>query len=124
MTPAHPPARLNGESLLDALESGEVRVAERKGDDWVVHGWVKEAILDLFRGGKKEIKLKLRAEVGPLEEALIFGVTWRPTWRPWPPSPPCARSPETFASTSRGGSVWSRAVPRSGAGRSWAGALS
>ena len=44
------PARPSGESLLDALESGEVRVAERTADgDWVVHGWVKEAILDLFR---------------------------------------------------------------------------
>ena len=41
---------LAGEALLDALESGEVRVAER-GDDggWRVNAGVKEAILDLFR---------------------------------------------------------------------------
>jgi 2,3,4,5-tetrahydropyridine-2-carboxylate N-succinyltransferase len=39
-----------GDALLDALESGEVRVAER-GDDgrWSVHGWVKEEILEIFR---------------------------------------------------------------------------
>lgn len=42
--------RLRGPALLDALESGEVRVAERDGEgNWIVHGWVKEAILDLFR---------------------------------------------------------------------------
>ena len=41
---------LQGEALLDALESGEVRVAEREpAGQWVVHAWVKEGILDLFR---------------------------------------------------------------------------
>lgn len=48
--------RLAGEALLDALESGAVRVAERGPDSdggrWTVHGWVKEAILDLFRGSE------------------------------------------------------------------------
>jgi len=43
-------ARLSGEALLDALESGEVRVAERGVDGaWTVHGWVKEEILAIFR---------------------------------------------------------------------------
>jgi 2,3,4,5-tetrahydropyridine-2-carboxylate N-succinyltransferase len=41
---------LRGEALLDALESGEVRVAEPTADGgWQVHTWVKEAILALFR---------------------------------------------------------------------------
>lgn len=41
---------LKGEALLAALESGEVRVAERSADgSWIVHAWVKEAILQLFR---------------------------------------------------------------------------
>jgi len=41
---------LRGEALLDALETGRVRVAERGADgSWTVHAWVKEAILDLFR---------------------------------------------------------------------------
>ena len=42
--------RLAGEALLDALESGEVRVAERSdGGEWRVQGWVKEEILEIFR---------------------------------------------------------------------------
>jgi len=42
--------RPRGEELLDALESGELRVAERGPDGaWTVHGWIKEGILDLFR---------------------------------------------------------------------------
>ncbi|MCH2105588.1 MAG: 2,3,4,5-tetrahydropyridine-2,6-dicarboxylate N-succinyltransferase [Planctomycetes bacterium] len=41
---------LQGEELLDALERGEVRAAEPDGaGGWVVHAWVKEAILDVFR---------------------------------------------------------------------------
>ncbi|MCB9913624.1 MAG: 2,3,4,5-tetrahydropyridine-2,6-dicarboxylate N-succinyltransferase [Planctomycetes bacterium] len=41
---------MRGAALLDALESGAVRVATR-GDDgaWTVHAWVKQAILELFR---------------------------------------------------------------------------
>ncbi len=43
-------ARLSGSALLDALEAGEVRVAERGADgEWGVNAWVKEGILDLFR---------------------------------------------------------------------------
>ena len=39
-----------GEELLDALERGEVRVAERASDgSWTIHAWVKEEILALFR---------------------------------------------------------------------------
>ena len=41
---------LEGEALLDALERGEVRVAERAADgSWTIHAWVKEEILALFR---------------------------------------------------------------------------
>jgi 2,3,4,5-tetrahydropyridine-2-carboxylate N-succinyltransferase len=41
---------LRGVELLSALESGEVRVAERDGaGNWLIHAWVKEAILELFR---------------------------------------------------------------------------
>jgi 2,3,4,5-tetrahydropyridine-2,6-dicarboxylate N-succinyltransferase len=43
--------RLSGAELLDALESGEVRVAERGADGiWNVNAWVKEEILAIFRG--------------------------------------------------------------------------
>jgi 2,3,4,5-tetrahydropyridine-2-carboxylate N-succinyltransferase len=41
---------LEGTALLDALESGAVRVAERASDGrWIVNAWVKEAILRIFR---------------------------------------------------------------------------
>ena len=43
-------ARPSGEALLAALESGEVRAAERGADGtWTVNAWVKEGILALFR---------------------------------------------------------------------------
>ncbi|HJP01585.1 MAG TPA: 2,3,4,5-tetrahydropyridine-2,6-dicarboxylate N-succinyltransferase [Planctomycetota bacterium] len=42
--------RPRGEALLDALESGELRVASPDGEGgWTVHAWIKLAILDLFR---------------------------------------------------------------------------
>jgi 2,3,4,5-tetrahydropyridine-2-carboxylate N-succinyltransferase len=42
--------QLSGGELLDALESGELRVAERGGDgNWIVNAWVKEEILQIFR---------------------------------------------------------------------------
>ena len=42
--------RIGGTALLDALESGEVRVAEPLSDGtWQVNAWVKEEILTIFR---------------------------------------------------------------------------
>ncbi|MCA8980234.1 MAG: 2,3,4,5-tetrahydropyridine-2,6-dicarboxylate N-succinyltransferase [Planctomycetes bacterium] len=41
---------MRGAELLDALEAGIVRVAERTASgDWIVNTWVKDAILQLFR---------------------------------------------------------------------------
>ena len=38
--------------LLDSLETGELRVTEKNSDGtWVVHSWIKEAILAAFRLG-------------------------------------------------------------------------
>jgi 2,3,4,5-tetrahydropyridine-2-carboxylate N-succinyltransferase len=43
-------SELAGEALLDALETGRVRAAERRADGrWIVHAWVKQALLELFR---------------------------------------------------------------------------
>ena len=47
--------RLQGDALLDALESGAVRVAERGGDGrWIVNAWVKQEILAIFAGSAVE----------------------------------------------------------------------
>jgi 2,3,4,5-tetrahydropyridine-2,6-dicarboxylate N-succinyltransferase len=48
------------EQTIAALDRGELRVAERDGDDWVVHEWVKKAILLYFRLRSME-----PVEVGP-----------------------------------------------------------
>jgi 2,3,4,5-tetrahydropyridine-2,6-dicarboxylate N-succinyltransferase len=37
------------EETIAALDRGELRVAEKRGDEWVVHEWVKKAILLYFR---------------------------------------------------------------------------
>ena len=37
------------ENVIDALDRGEIRVAEPVGDDWVVNEEAKQAILDYFR---------------------------------------------------------------------------
>lgn len=47
---------------IDLLDRGEVRVAERIGDDVIVHQWLKRAILLLFRLTHMET-----VELGPFE---------------------------------------------------------
>lgn len=37
---------------IQALEKGEIRVAEKAGGTWKVNAWIKEAILEGFRNGK------------------------------------------------------------------------
>ena len=48
------------EATIAALDRGEIRVAERSGDDWVVNEEAKQAILDYFRLRQME-----PIEVGP-----------------------------------------------------------
>jgi len=36
-------------AVIDKLDRGEVRVAEKSGDEWVVHQWIKKAVLLSFR---------------------------------------------------------------------------
>ena len=50
------------EETIAALDRGELRVAEPRGDDWVVNGEVQAAILDYFRSRQMEPR-----EVGPFE---------------------------------------------------------
>jgi len=42
------------ELAIRLVDEGEVRVAERRGDEWVVNEWVKKAILLYFRVRKVE----------------------------------------------------------------------
>jgi 2,3,4,5-tetrahydropyridine-2-carboxylate N-succinyltransferase len=37
------------EGVLAALDAGELRVAEKSGGDWIVHDWIKKAILISFK---------------------------------------------------------------------------
>ena len=37
------------DQVISALDSGKIRVAEKKGDQWVVNEWVKKAVLISFR---------------------------------------------------------------------------
>jgi 2,3,4,5-tetrahydropyridine-2-carboxylate N-succinyltransferase len=45
----HGPVREAVERALDGLDSGHLRVAEKTGDEWHVHQWLKKAVLLSFR---------------------------------------------------------------------------
>lgn len=70
--------RLQGEALLEALEHGQVRVAERQPNgQWVVHAWVKEAILDIFRAssvGPASFEVEHGSEPGVFRDKSAFPV--------------------------------------------------
>ena len=40
---------------IDLLDSGKIRVSEKKGSDWLVNQWIKKAILLSFRVNKMKI---------------------------------------------------------------------
>jgi 2,3,4,5-tetrahydropyridine-2-carboxylate N-succinyltransferase len=48
------------EEVVGRLDRGELRVAEKRGDEWVVHEWVKKAILLYFKLRRMEPQ-----ELGP-----------------------------------------------------------
>jgi 2,3,4,5-tetrahydropyridine-2-carboxylate N-succinyltransferase len=50
------------EDTVARLDSGELRVAEPRGDEWVTHAWIKQAILLYFALRKMET-----LSVGPFE---------------------------------------------------------
>ncbi len=51
ITPANASAAVREavNTVIDKLDRGEVRVAEKIGDDWVTHQWIKKAVLLSFR---------------------------------------------------------------------------
>jgi 2,3,4,5-tetrahydropyridine-2-carboxylate N-succinyltransferase len=51
LDPGSAPAALRGaiEEAIAGLDSGKLRVAEKKGDAWITHQWLKKAVLLSFR---------------------------------------------------------------------------
>jgi len=49
-------------ATIEALDKGEIRVAEKCDGDWVVHDWIKKAILMYFRVASMETH-----KIGPYE---------------------------------------------------------
>ena len=49
VTPASSAVREVVEAALELLDSGQVRVAEKIGGEWIVHQWLKKAVLLSFR---------------------------------------------------------------------------
>ena len=43
------------ESTLKQVDAGEIRVAEKQGNDWVTNEWIKKAVLLSFRMNENEI---------------------------------------------------------------------
>jgi 2,3,4,5-tetrahydropyridine-2-carboxylate N-succinyltransferase len=42
------------ENTIESLDPGKIRVSEKKGDNWIVHEWIKKAILLSFRVNEME----------------------------------------------------------------------
>ena len=42
------------ENTIESLDQGKIRVSEKKGDNWIVHEWIKKAILLSFRINEME----------------------------------------------------------------------
>jgi 2,3,4,5-tetrahydropyridine-2,6-dicarboxylate N-succinyltransferase len=51
LRPGHAPAKVGAavDEALDALDAGTLRVAEKVNGEWVVHQWLKKAVLLSFR---------------------------------------------------------------------------
>ena len=51
LSPGNADATTRGaiEDAIGALDSGRLRIAEKHGDDWAVHEWLKKAVLLYFR---------------------------------------------------------------------------
>jgi len=47
--------RLAVDGAIAALDSGEARIAEKVGDEWIVHQWLKKAVLLSFRLNPMEL---------------------------------------------------------------------
>ena len=48
--------------VIESLDKGKVRVAEKKGDKWITHEWLKKSVILYFAIQKMET-----TKAGPLE---------------------------------------------------------
>ena len=57
ITPSNtdPSVREVVEETLNRVDAGDIRVAEKQGDNWVVNEWIKKAVLLSFRMNENEI---------------------------------------------------------------------
>ena len=57
ITPSNtdPAVRTAVENTLNKVDSGELRVAEKQGSNWLVHEWIKKAVLLSFRMNENKI---------------------------------------------------------------------
>ena len=53
------------DSVLDQLDAGKIRVAEKVGNDWTVHQWLKKAVLLSFRLNGNSVMGADTGGVGP-----------------------------------------------------------
>lgn len=60
--PRDPEATRTVRDVIDLLDMGDLRVAEKRNDKWMVNQWVKKAILLLFRHNQMSV-----TELGPFE---------------------------------------------------------
>lgn len=54
-TNTDPEVRKAVDSTLQQVDAGEIRVAEKQGNDWVTNEWIKKAVLLSFRMNENEI---------------------------------------------------------------------
>ncbi len=61
------------EAALTLLDTGQARVAEKRGDEWIVHEWLKKAVLLSFRLSENRI-------MGPAIGVPVTGPTSPGPW--------------------------------------------
>ena len=82
LTPQTVPAEVKADVLavIDQLDAGQLRVAEKHSENWVVNAWVKQAILLFFvitesvvmSGGESTFFDKVPLKYGPACDASLF----------------------------------------------------
>ena len=57
LAPGSAPARIGAavKEVIDGLDSGKLRVAEKINGTWTVHQWIKQAVLLSFQIGRAHV---------------------------------------------------------------------